>query len=111
MDELFTTIGSRIRMAREGLGLSQEKLAERAGVNTSYLSQVERGKKTPSLDVLVRVSGAVNLRLAELFAEDEAVDSRDLQVREVEALVDALPTEKRPALLALLRSLCELTSG
>ena len=110
MDELLTTLGSRIRMAREGLGLSQEKLAERAGVNTSYLSQIERGKKAPSLEVLVRLAAAVNIRLAGLFAEGDAADLRDLQLREVEALVDTMPHDKRPALLALLRSLADLAS-
>jgi len=110
MDELFTTIGSRIRTAREGLGLSQEKLAERAGVNTSYLSQIERGRKAPSIEVLGRLAAAVRLPLGELFAEDEAGEPRDQQLREVEALVDTMPHDKRPALLALLRSLADLAS-
>jgi transcriptional regulator with XRE-family HTH domain len=110
MDELLTTIGSRIRTAREGLGLSQEALAARARLNTSYLSQIERGRKAPSLEVLSRLATAVRLPLGVLFAEDETVDSRDLQFKEIEALVDAMPSDKRPALLTLIRSLTELAA-
>jgi transcriptional regulator with XRE-family HTH domain len=110
MDELLATTGSRIRAAREGLGLSQEALAARARLNTSYLSQIERGKKAPSLEVLSRLATAVRLPLGVLFAEDEAADPRDLQLRELEVLVDSMPSGKRPALLTLLRSLADLAS-
>jgi transcriptional regulator with XRE-family HTH domain len=111
MDEMLTTIGSRIRTAREGLGLSQEALAARARLNTSYLSQIERGKKAPSLEVLNRVASAVRLSLAELFVEEEGGGARGAQLKELEILVDAMPSDKRPALLTLIRSLTDLASG
>lgn len=107
MDELFTTIGTRLRDARESLGLSQEAVAARAGLNTSYLSQIERGKKAPSMDVFVRLATAVNLTLAELFADQEG-STPSLDVREVERLLEAVPDERRPALLALIRAAADL---
>lgn len=109
MDELFTTIGSRLRGAREALGLSQEEVAARAGLNTSYLSQIERGRKAPSLDVLVRLATAVNYTLAELFAEHED-STAALDEREAERLLGAVPDERRPALLALIRAAADLAS-
>jgi len=111
MDDFLATIGSRIRKAREDLGLSQEALASRARLNTSYLSQIERGKKEPSLTVLRRVAAAVNLTLSEVFAGDELDPSTDAQVREIVAALESLPPEKRPTLLLLLRSLTDLASG
>jgi transcriptional regulator with XRE-family HTH domain len=41
-------------------------VAERAGVSTQYLSEVERGRKEPSSEVLRAVSGALDLRLVDL---------------------------------------------
>ena len=107
MDDLLDTIGIRLREAREGLGLSQEAVAARARLNTSYLSQIERGKKAPSLDVLVRIAAAVNLSLGELFADDEGAVPA-LEMREVERLLDGVPEERRPALLGLIRAAAEL---
>ena len=110
MDELLTTIGSRLRSAREALGLSQEEVGARAGLNTSYLSQIERGRKAPSLDVFVRLATAVNLSLAELFADQEGSNPL-LDVREVERLLDAVPAERRPALLDLIRAAADLATS
>jgi len=107
MDELLTTIGSRLRGARESLGLSQEAVAARAGLNTSYLSQIERGRKTPSLEVFVRLAASVNLTLAELFTDKEE-PSPALGAREVERLLVNVPRERRAALLSLIRAAADL---
>jgi len=107
MDELLTTIGSRLRGSRESLGLSQEEVAARAKLNTSYLSQIERGMKAPSLDVLARLVTAVNLTFAELFDDLEA-PTPSLDAREMERLLAGVPDERRPALLELIRAAADL---
>ena len=53
-----------LREARNLAGISQEKLAERAGLHRTYISQLERGLKSPSLDVIVAL--ARGLRVAPL---------------------------------------------
>lgn len=63
---LRMTSGNAIREMREAQGMSQRELAERAGVNHSYLAQVERGEKTnPSERWLEAVSKALANHLAE----------------------------------------------
>jgi len=62
-------IGSRIKEARHKLGLTQEDLGERARLHYSYIGQVERGNKVPSLKTLKKISTALNIRL-ELLLED-----------------------------------------
>lgn len=47
--------------------MSQEKLAEKADLNPTYVSDVERGKENVSLDVLVRVAAALKTSLADLI--------------------------------------------
>jgi transcriptional regulator with XRE-family HTH domain len=47
--------------------LSQEELAHRAKMHATYLSDLERGTQTPSLDLVNRLSSALKVSLAELF--------------------------------------------
>jgi transcriptional regulator with XRE-family HTH domain len=48
-------IGNVLRAKREKLGISQEDLAERAGVDRSYVSILERGLKSPTLETFERI--------------------------------------------------------
>lgn len=45
-----------LRTARKKAKISQEELAERAGLHRTYISQLERGLKSPSLDVIVALA-------------------------------------------------------
>lgn len=67
-------LGRVIARLREAAGISQEELAERAGVHRTYISQLERGIKSPTLNILVEVSGALGVRASELvrLTEEEA---------------------------------------
>ena len=55
-------LGENIRARRKHIGLSQEKLAERAELHPVYISAVERGAKTISMDALVRVAKALKVQ-------------------------------------------------
>jgi transcriptional regulator with XRE-family HTH domain len=59
-------LGEAIRTHRKQLKLSQEKLAEKADLHPVYLSAVERGVKTISMDALMRISKALNVRIRNL---------------------------------------------
>jgi y4mF family transcriptional regulator len=59
-------IGLAVRSRRRELGLSQERLAERAGVGRQWLVEVEKGKATAALGLVLRLFKALDLRL---FAE------------------------------------------
>jgi transcriptional regulator with XRE-family HTH domain len=59
-------IGKKIRSERIRQGLSQEKLAEIAGLHRTYIGMVERGEKNITLLNYVRISTAINLSLHEL---------------------------------------------
>ena len=67
MKDLRPALGARIRKLRRGLGLSQEALAGRAGLHWTYLSDLERGQQTPTLDVVNRLARALGVTLAEFF--------------------------------------------
>jgi transcriptional regulator with XRE-family HTH domain len=59
-------LGEAIRNRRKALQYSQEKLAEKADLTPAYLSDVERGVETISVDRLVRITKALNVPLADL---------------------------------------------
>ena len=60
-------LGKKVRARRKKLRLSQEELAHRAGVHTTYLSAIERGERNPALENLCAISAALGVSLAELF--------------------------------------------
>ena len=67
MEDLRAAFGKRVRELRNERGWSQEKLAERASLHWTYVSAVERGLRTPGLDVIGRIGSALNVSPAELF--------------------------------------------
>ncbi|MCD8395962.1 MAG: helix-turn-helix domain-containing protein [Lachnospiraceae bacterium] len=67
----LTAIGNRVRVARKGKMLTQEKLAELADVTPHYIYEIEHGLKAMSLDTLEKVSLALDLSLDYLFGGDD----------------------------------------
>jgi transcriptional regulator with XRE-family HTH domain len=58
-----------MRMARLRMRLSQEELAERAGLHRTYIGSVERGSRNISIDNMEAIAIALDLELAELLQE------------------------------------------
>ncbi|MBU8808578.1 helix-turn-helix domain-containing protein [Mycolicibacterium goodii] len=82
-------IGSFIRAQREAAQVSVRQLAEKAGVSNPYLSQIERGLRKPSADVLnqiakaLRVSAEVLYVRAGILEPSEPSEVRDAIVNDV----------------------------
>jgi transcriptional regulator with XRE-family HTH domain len=64
---LSALFGRVVRDRRIAAGLSQEKLAEKAGIHPTYVSLLERGKRKPTLDVADRIANALNVSVARLI--------------------------------------------
>lgn len=64
------TLGARVRSLREAKGWSQEELADRAGVDRSYMSGIERGGRNISVLKMVAIARALGVQPAALFARD-----------------------------------------
>ena len=58
-----------MRACRKRAGLSQEKLAEKAELHPVYISAVERGVKTISMDALMRIAKALGVRIRDLVQD------------------------------------------
>ena len=59
-------LGEAIRARRQKAKFSQEKLAEKADLSTVFISRVERGKESPSVDSLVKIATALGVRVRDL---------------------------------------------
>ena len=75
MSEIASQVGARLRAYRQQSHLSQEALAELAGVHPTYIGQLERGEKNASLETVEKVCRALQLPMAKLFDKlDQASD-------------------------------------
>ena len=63
----LSELGSFIRMQRERSALSLRKLAESAGISNPYLSQIERGLRKPSAEILKSIARALSIRAESLY--------------------------------------------
>src|ERR1700733_1805316 len=70
-------LGSRLRALRTERDETLAQTAERAGISPQYLSEVERGRKEPSSEMIAALAGALDLTVAELMA-DTAEDLRQI---------------------------------
>lgn len=65
--ELCRRFGLNVKAARKEAGLSQEALADLAAVARSYMSDVERGERNPTLHVVERIASALGVHPASLL--------------------------------------------
>ncbi|MDP9367968.1 MAG: helix-turn-helix domain-containing protein [Chloroflexota bacterium] len=63
-----------MRRHRVAAGLSQEQLAELSGLHFTYISEIETGKRNPSVNVLRKIASGLNVRLSQLVSEAEVLD-------------------------------------
>ncbi len=64
---LKEALGNAIRERRKALGLTLAQMAQRTGVSLGYLSQIELGKNSASIETLYRISLGLGVKMAELF--------------------------------------------
>lgn len=62
-------VGANIRRRRLERGLSQETLAAESGIASSFLSQIENGKRSPTITTLDILAKTLNIDIVELFSE------------------------------------------
>lgn len=66
-DALREALGSAIRERRKALGLTLSNMSDRTGVSLGYLSQIELGKNSASIETLYRICLALGMKMSELF--------------------------------------------
>ena len=72
-------LNKALRLMRVFHDLSQKDLAEKLGMSKSYLSEIESGKKTPTLDLLSRYSEIFDIPLSSIMFFSENLDNNHIK--------------------------------
>lgn len=65
--DIRVRLGRNVRRLRQELGVSQEALAEDAGIHRTYVSDVERGARNPTITVVEKLARALKVSAGELL--------------------------------------------
>ena len=68
---LEKAFGEELQKAREKCGLTQEKLGFESGYHRTYISQLERGLKGPTLKAVCKIAGTLGIKASELVSRIE----------------------------------------
>jgi len=91
------SLGDYIREQRESAQVSLRQLAKTAGVSNPYLSQIERGLKKPSAEILQQIAKGLRISAETLYVRAGILNLDDSEVRSVELaiLADSGLTERQ----------------
>lgn len=97
--------GKRVRAVRKSKNISQEKLAELAGLHPTYISDVERGKVNASIYSCYMITNALDVPLSEfisLYKGDEEIEN---ELAVLNGLIRQLDQKKQQLILSALRGM------
>jgi transcriptional regulator with XRE-family HTH domain len=110
LDQLRHHLGAQIRMLREKRGLTQEMIADRIDSTQKYVSQLERGERSPSWETLVAIAHqGFEIKLATLmFGIDEDIGS---EVKDLSDVLAGRPKEARRDLIHAIELILRAGAG
>ncbi|MCX7705301.1 MAG: helix-turn-helix transcriptional regulator [bacterium] len=106
--DIYKTIGQSIRKIRKSLGLTQEELSVKTGINPSFLSHIERGTKKASIETIYKIANALEVPVQKIFSESQVSSIKKKNYsfsRKIEMLVKDKDEEYRKILLKVARLL------
>jgi transcriptional regulator with XRE-family HTH domain len=75
-DRILAFVAERLEQERTRQGLSLQKLGTMSGVNRTMIAMIEKGQRSPSLVICLRIADALGLRLADVLNEVPAPKGR-----------------------------------
>ena len=97
-------MGIRIKERRNALRLSQEKLGEKTGVTTSYIGQIERAERVPSLETLINISVALKITV-DFLLQDTIKIADDMYAKKISKLLINKTDKTKETALDVIRAL------
>ncbi|WP_296024756.1 helix-turn-helix transcriptional regulator [Treponema sp. UBA7567] len=76
MTDILLVLGSNIRKIRKEFGWTQADLAEKSGISVPFMTQIELGRKSASLEVVQNIAAALNISYKQLFEENIASNNQ-----------------------------------
>lgn len=101
--------GDRLKQLRKERGLSQEEMALRADITTSYYGQLERGQANPSIALLEKICAVMNIQIADIFTDTNTnilgIDAISMQVLQQ---LNGKSSEEKAVILSILKKINSL---
>ncbi len=72
MTDILLVLGNNIRKIRKEFGWTQADLAEKSGISVPFMTQIELGRKSASLEVVQNIAAALNVSYKQLFEENSS---------------------------------------
>lgn len=96
--------GKRLQKYREKSGYSQELLAEKIGCSTIFISYMERGEKSPSLNTLIKLSNILNIP-ADILLGNESSHYNSEILKNISKSLNILPPKEQKRILDVFESI------
>ena len=104
MSDIRKRLGRRIRSLRADLDLSQEELAEKAGISAKYLGEVERGVGNISFDRLSELAAVLGIPLIDLLETEHELPYEELMT-EISRILPCLGLKDAKIMYRMLKAL------
>lgn len=101
--DVLSILGARIREARNERNLTQERLAELAGLSTRHLAKIEKGAVNPSFEILSTLKKTLGVSVDAIL--DPSIEPVEAEIREIAGLCRACPEQERQMILAAIRAM------
>ena len=99
---IYDLLGKRIREERIKLNLTQEQLAEKVDISTSYVGQIERGERNISLDTLVNVANILGVTI-DFLLQDSITFQQDNISSQIEQIISKRTLKEKLMVLDMLK--------
>lgn len=100
---LYKFLGENIRQSRLKLNLTQEQLAEKVDISTSYMGRIERGERSLPLDTLIRISNILNVSVDTLLQDSINTDNDVLIMTQINQLISKLNGNDKKLIIDMIK--------
>ncbi|MDR0853496.1 MAG: helix-turn-helix domain-containing protein [Clostridiales Family XIII bacterium] len=95
-------IGTRIRYYRKSAGLTQEQLAEKAGLHNTYIGQIERNEKNVTVRNIQKIADSLEISIEQLFSADASSKGAADPASKCYEAISNLPVNKQKRITTII---------
>lgn len=105
MENISLIFGKRLKSLRIAKKLSQEKLAELSGLHSTYIGQIERGEKSPTIESIYKISVGLDISLSDFLKNIDCKVSDKTYADEIYNEILSLPTKKQKKIYDIIKEI------
>lgn len=110
-NELTTNIGKFIRRTRRKAYLSQKNLALLTDHSLAYISSIEHGKVSPTIDTLYKICEVLEISVCDLFILNDSDYKQNLEIKlRIEAILETFSDSKKLSFVNIIEDVAEILS-